>query len=37
MKRQANPLLSTSGEFALAQHEQVLRVREDLAVASVCH
>ncbi len=35
MKRQANPQLSSSGELALAQYEQTLREREDLAGASV--
>ncbi len=35
MKRQANPHLSSPGEFALAQYEQVLREQEDLTVASM--
>lgn len=35
MKRQANPHLSSSGEFALAQYEQVLSEQEYLTVASV--
>jgi len=35
MKRQANPPIFSSGEFALAQYEQVLREQEDLTPASV--
>jgi hypothetical protein len=35
MKRQANPELSSSGSFALAQYEHVLCEREDLAPASI--
>ncbi len=35
MKRQANPPLSPSGEFALAQYEQTLREQKDLTGASV--
>jgi len=35
MKRQANPPLSSSGEHALSQYEQVLREQEDLTSASV--
>ncbi len=35
MKRQANPQISSSGEFALTQYEQTLREREDLTIASV--
>jgi len=34
MKRQANPQLSSTGELALAQYEQALRVGEDLTLAS---
>jgi hypothetical protein len=35
MKRQANPQLSSIGKLALAQYEQVLRVRDDLTLECV--
>src|SRR5947209_6304918 len=35
MKRQANPLLSLSGEQALVQYEQALREQEDLTPVSI--
>lgn len=35
MKRQANPPISSSGEIALAQYGQTLRIQEDLTFASV--
>src|SRR6266852_768344 len=35
MRRQANPQLSSPGEFTLAQYEQILREQEDLTPASV--
>jgi len=37
LKLQSNPLLSSSGEQALAQREQVLREQEDLTAAFVCN
>jgi site-specific recombinase XerD len=37
LKLQSNPLLSSSGEQALARCEQVLREQEDLTAAFVCN